>query len=60
MAKIRPLEEPQKSAFGFDGEMIVLALPVKTYREIEAIAAKRGQTFAEALQEAIKEYAKDK
>lgn len=41
---------------GFDSDMVVLALATRTYRELSEIAGSRGQSVAEALQEAVRLY----
>lgn len=50
---------PKEAAtFGFDGEMVILAIPAILYKDLSDIAAKKGKTVAQALTEAMQQYLK--
>jgi hypothetical protein len=48
-------EDPTKG-FGFDGELVLMALPVPAFKQLSDIAAKINKTVAEVFQEAISAY----
>lgn len=48
------IRDPQASA---SGEILLIAIPVPTYKAISDLAAKRGMTFGQFLAKAIDDYA---
>ena len=57
MAKPNPIpEQTVGSGIGFDGDLVLLALPLQTFRELSDLAFKQNKTIAQLFTKAIEEY----